>query len=134
MEGIVVLVAALAVNVATSLIKNVKMTTKQKGSVALATSVVAGLAASFVNGDFNTGNFAQTAVLVFGASQAIYSFILRGTPADAIMLKAFGGTKVNIKSVSNLVSAVESVVSESSKATKKVSTRKSPAKKAPAKK
>ncbi len=124
MEGIVVLVAALLVNVATSLIKNVNMSSKQKGTVALVTSVLAGLAASFVNGDFNTGNFAQTAVLVFGASQAIYSFILKGTSADAIMLKAFNGTKVNVNAVSNLVSAVENVVTEANKATKKVSTTK----------
>lgn len=130
MEGIVVLVAALAVNVATSLIKNVNMTSKQKGMVALVTSALAGAASTFVNGDFNTGDFAQTAVLVFGASQAIYAFILKGTPADFVLLKAFNGTKVNIKAVGNLVKAVEDVATETAKATKKVSTKK----KAPAKK
>lgn len=126
MEGILVLVSALVVNVATSLIKNVRMTSKQKGSVALGTSAVAGLAAAWIqNGGFDTGDFAQTAVLVFGASQAIYSFILRGTPADEIMLKAFGGTKQPVKVANELFAAVAKAAEEVNK---------KPVKKAPAKK
>lgn len=118
MEGIVVMVAALAVNLSTSLIKNVKMTSKQKGSVALATSALAGLAATLASGDFNTGEFAQTAILVFGASQAIYSFVLKGTPADQILLKAFGGTNQSVKVANDLFDSLSKVAGEVSKSTK----------------
>lgn len=125
MEGIIVMVAALAVNISTSLIKNVRMNSKQKGLVALATSAVAGLAAAWVqNGGFDTGDFAQTAFLVFGASQAIYSFILKGTPADEILLKAFGGMNQSVKTATDAFDALAKVAGEISTAKKKAPAKK----------
>lgn len=131
MEGIVVMVAALVVNLSTSLIKNIRMNSKQKSLVALATSALAGFAATWVQeGGFDTGNFAQTAFLVFGASQAIYSFILKGTPADEILLKTFGGMNQPVKTATEAFEAISKLASEVSDGKKKVSTKK----KAPAKK
>ena len=88
-------------------------------------SAVAGFLAALIQGDLNTGDFAQTAVLVFGASQAIYSFILKGTPADKIMLAAFGGTNQSVKLANDVFAEVAKAVEETKKTVKKA-----PAKKA----
>jgi hypothetical protein len=136
MDGIIIFIASLVVIVATSLIKTVRMSTKQKSTVAVATSAVAGLATAWINsgGDLAGGDALQSAVLVFGASQAIYNFILKGTPADEILEKSFGGgnkSAEQAKQFANLLSDI-AATNKPAKA-KKTTAKKAPAKK-PAKK
>lgn len=133
MDGIIVFIASLVVIVATSLIKTVRMSTKQKSTVALATSGVAGLATAWFQsgGDLAGGDALQSAVLVFGASQAIYNFILKGTPADAILEKSFGGgnkSAEQAKQFANLLSDIAATNKPKPKA-KKTTAKKAPAKK-----
>lgn len=71
---------SIGVTLLTSLFKSVKLSKKQKTSIAAGLSILAGFASvAFVSGDFSPTNLAANAVSIFGASQAIYQFILNGT-------------------------------------------------------
>jgi hypothetical protein len=93
MDGLVIFGASLVTIVATSLIKTVRMSAKTKSTLALVTSAVAGIATAWIQSGASlfSGDSLQSAMLVFGTSQAIYNLVLRGTPADAILEKSFGG-------------------------------------------
>lgn len=71
---------SIGVTLLTSLFKSVKLSKKQKTSIAAGLSILAGFASvALVSGDFSPANLAANAVSIFGASQAIYQFILNGT-------------------------------------------------------
>lgn len=75
----VVLGAALAVNVLTSLIKNVNWTARAKNLVATVLSIVAAAAATIVAGDFEAKPLFELSVYIYGLAQAFYALILKGT-------------------------------------------------------
>jgi hypothetical protein len=127
MDGIIVFIASLVVIVATSLIKTVRMSSKQKSTIALATSGVAGLATAWIQsgGDLAGGDAIQSAVLVFGASQAIYNFILKGTPIDEILEKSFGGGNKAVAQAKGLADLLSDIAE-----TTKPKAKKAPVKKA----
>lgn len=96
--GIVVLVAALLVVIGTSLLKAVDMSARWKNTIAVVLSAIAGAATVFIeNGlDFSAlagESILNTALLVYGASQIFYNFILKGTGVEAKLADSgFHGT------------------------------------------
>lgn len=86
--GLIVFVVAVVVVLATSLLKTVNMTEKAKAAVATVLSVIGGaLTVVGTNGwdfsGFDGGDVLGTVLLVYGAAQLIYNFILKGTQVDA---------------------------------------------------
>ena len=96
--GIIVLVAALLVVVGTSLLKAVDMSTRTKNIIAVVLSAIAGAATVFIENGLDFSNLAgegilQTALVVYGASQIFYNFILKGTGVEAKLAdRGFHGT------------------------------------------
>ncbi len=120
MDGIVIFIASVVTIVATSAIKTVRMSAKQKSTVAIATSAVTGFATALIQsgGDLTAGDFTQTLFLVFGASQAIYTFVMKGTSADKILEHAFGGGNKTVASATKLIAALEEAAKEAKPAKK----------------
>lgn len=90
MEGIAVAIAAAVVVVVTSLFKRVDMSTKVKTFIATVVSAATALLADFASRGWSFDGYTGadilgTSVLVFGASQLIYKFIMEGTAADAAL-------------------------------------------------
>jgi hypothetical protein len=90
LTGIVVFGVAVLVVLATSLIKNVTMSNRTKTLIATVLSVVGGVITvlgthSWDLSSFSGADVSQTALLVFGAAQLIYQFILKNTSADAVL-------------------------------------------------
>ena len=88
MVGFLVFGVVVAVVLATSLIKNVTMSTRAKNAIAAVLSVVAGVFVDLTTHGFDFGSYAAadilgTVLVIYGASQAIYQFILKGSPLDA---------------------------------------------------
>lgn len=88
MTGIIVLVVAVLVVLATSLFKNVEMSDKAKNLIATVLSVIGGVVTVLGTNDwsfdgFNGGDVLGTVLIVYGAAQLIYNFILKGTQVDA---------------------------------------------------
>ena len=88
MTGLVVFGVAVLVVLATSLFKNVDMSSKVKNVIATVLSVVGGVVTVLgTNGwdvsAFTAGDVLGSALLVYGAAQLIYQFILKGTQVDA---------------------------------------------------
>jgi len=88
MTGLIVLVVAVAVVLATSLFKNVDMSDKVKNLIATILSVVGGVVTVLGTNDwsfsgFDGGDVLGTVLIVYGAAQLIYNFILKGTQVDA---------------------------------------------------
>lgn len=88
MTGLIVFGVAVLVVLATSLFKNVDMSDKIKNVVATLLSVVGGVVTVLgTHGwDFNSftaGDVLGTVLIVYGAAQLIYQFILKGTQVDA---------------------------------------------------
>lgn len=86
--GLIVFVVAVLVVLATSLVKNVNMSDKLKNLIATAISVLGGgLTVVGTNGwdfsGFDGGDVIGTALLVYGAANLIYNFILKGTQVEA---------------------------------------------------
>lgn len=73
---------AVAVVLLTSLFKNVEWDARVKNAIASALSVLAAGAVFFFQGDFDTANFLQSALGIYGLSQLIYTFMLSGTVTD----------------------------------------------------
>jgi len=96
--GIIVLVAALLVVSGTSLLKAVDMSNRWKNTIAVVLSAVAGAATVFIENGMDFSSLAgesilQTALLVYGASQIFYNFILKGTGVEAKLADSgFHGT------------------------------------------
>ena len=106
MDGLVIFGASLVTIVATSLIKTVRMSAKTKSTLALVTSAVAGIATAWIQSGASlfSGDSLQSAMLVFGTSQAIYNLVLKGTPADAILEKSFGGGNKSVAQAASMAS------------------------------
>lgn len=88
MVGFIVFGAVLAVVLATSLIKNVKMSDRVKNLIAVVLSTVAGVLIDLQTHSFDFGSYAAqdvlgTVLVIYGASQAVYNFILKGTTVEA---------------------------------------------------
>ena len=88
MTGLIVLIVAVLVVLATSLFKNVNMSDKVKNLIATVLSVVGGVVTVLgTNGwdftGFDGGDVLGTVLIVYGASQLIYNFILKGTQVEA---------------------------------------------------
>lgn len=114
-------VLSLGVTLLTSLFKSVKFSKKQKTSIAAVLSILAGVASvALVSGDFSLENLAANAVSIFGASQAIYQFILNGTGLNKKL------TEVNL--FGSNTSNVEVIVTEVEKVAKAAKTVKKAAK------
>jgi hypothetical protein len=111
MDGIVIFGASLVTIIATSLIKTVKMSSKAKSTTALLTSAVAGIATAWIQTDASlfSGDALQSAMLVFGTSQAIYSLVLKGTPADAILAKSFGGGNKSVNQALSMATLLSEI-------------------------
>jgi len=98
LTGIIVLVAALLVVVGTSLLKAVDMSTRVKNVIAVVLSSIAGALTVFIDNGWDFSQLAgesilQTALVVYGASQIFYNFILKGTGVEAKLADSgFHGT------------------------------------------
>lgn len=101
--GIVIFASIVAVVVLTSLFKNVDMSAKVKNSIAVIISVVAGVLTDLAGRNFDFGSYAAadilgTALIIYGASQLVYTFIMKGTAADAA-LESVGSPEVTDEEV-----------------------------------
>lgn len=88
--GIIVLVAAVLVVLATSIFKNVNWSDKVKNLVATVLSVVAAVIGLLGGNGWDVSAFGgadvlETALLVYGASQLIYKFIFNGTRFNEVL-------------------------------------------------
>lgn len=96
--GWVVAGLAVAVVLLTSLFKNVDWSDKVKNLVAVVFSVVGGAVSVWLSGGFDGAvDVLQTSLLVYGASQLLYAFILKGTKPETALANVNvlgGGTKV----------------------------------------
>ena len=86
--GIIMLVIVLAVVLFTSLFKNVNMSAKTKNLIATVLSVVGGVAADLAAKDFDVSQYATVdiltaALVIYGGSQLIYTFLMKGSSVDA---------------------------------------------------
>jgi hypothetical protein len=90
---------AVAVVLLTSLFKNVEWSDKVKNLVAVVFSVVGGAVSVWLSGGFDGAvDVLQTSLLVYGASQLLYAFILKGTTPEAALanVSVFGGSAVDV--------------------------------------
>jgi len=83
MIGVVILVAAVAVVLLTSLFKDVNWSDKVKNVLASVVSLAAATVAILAGVDFNLSAFAGAdvltlAVTIYGGSQLVYKFIMTG--------------------------------------------------------
>lgn len=131
MDGLVIFGASLVTIIATSLIKTVRMSAKAKSTTALITSAVAGVATAWIQSGASlfSGDSLQSAMLVFGTSQAIYNLVLKGTPADAILEKSFGGGNKSVAQAASMASLLSEIAKTEKPAAKKPVAKKAPAKK-----
>ena len=100
--GIVVLVIVIAVVLFTSLFKTVNMGVKTRTLIATILSVIGGAVADLASKGFDVSQYASldilaTALAIYGGSQLIYNFIMRGTDAGSSLdakLTSIGSDKV----------------------------------------
>jgi hypothetical protein len=88
LTGLIVFGVAVLVVLATSLFKNVDMSSRVKNVVATVLSVIGGVVTTLgTNGwdfsSFTAGDVLGTVLIVYGAAQLLYQFILKGTQVDA---------------------------------------------------
>jgi hypothetical protein len=135
MDGLVIFGASLVTIIATSLIKTVRMSAKAKSTTALITSAVAGIATAWIQSGASlfSGDSLQSAMLVFGTSQAIYNLVLKGTPADAILEKSFGGGNKSVAQAASMASLLSELGKTAKSEPKKTTAKKAPVKKTPSK-
>jgi hypothetical protein len=131
MDGLVIFGASLVTIIATSLIKTVRMSAKAKSTTALITSAVAGIATAWIQSGASlfSGDSLQSAMLVFGTSQAIYNLVLKGTPADAILEKSFGGGNKSVAQAASMASLLSEIGKTTKSAPKKTTAKKATVKK-----
>lgn len=89
-EGIIILVVIVGVVLLTSLFKTVNMSTRTKTVLATALSVVGGVVADLSAKGFDVSQYQgvdilTAALVVYGGSQLIYNFIMKGTSAGAAL-------------------------------------------------
>jgi len=126
MDGLVIFGASLVTIVATSLIKTVRMSAKTKSTLSLVTSAIAGIATAWIQSGASlfSGDSLQSAMLVFGTSQAIYNLVLKGTPADAILEKSFGGGNKSVAQAASMASLLSEITKTNSQQQRKQQQRK----------
>jgi hypothetical protein len=103
---------AFAVTALTSLFKTVTLSTKQKQTIVVALSLVAGVAQVAIQGvDLSVGNISAALVQVYGASQIAYNFILRGTKLNDKLTNTnlFGSSTATVEQAIEVVKVVETV-------------------------
>lgn len=88
MTGIVIFACIVLVVLGTSLFKNVQMSDKVKNAIAVVLSTIAGILTDLAGRNFDFGSYAAsdifgTALIIYGASQLVYNFIMKGTTLDA---------------------------------------------------
>lgn len=88
LTGFVIFGAIIAVVLLTSLFKNVEMGAKAKNLIAVVVSSVAGVLTDLSGRNFDFGSYAAadimgTALIIYGASQLVYTFIMKGSTLDA---------------------------------------------------
>jgi hypothetical protein len=88
MEGLIVFAVSAVVVFATSLFKNVDMSSRIKNVIATVLSTVGGITTALgTNGwdfsGFDGGDVLANVLIIYGAAQALYQFILKGTEVDA---------------------------------------------------
>ena len=88
MIGAIVLAVVVAIVFATSLIKNVGMSDKIKNLIAVVLSTIAGVlidlnAHAFDFSQYAAADIVGTVLTIYGGSQIIYQFILKGTALEA---------------------------------------------------
>ncbi|AOZ63681.1 hypothetical protein SEA_WEASELS2_92 [Rhodococcus phage Weasels2] len=90
MLAILVFVAAVLVVIATSVLKTVDMSKNQKNAIATVVSVVGGAIAVVVeNGGFDnflSAGLMATILMVYGAAQLVYKFLLPESVEDKLAL------------------------------------------------
>ena len=78
--GLMILITAVVVVIATSLLKSVNFSTKTKSLIAVIVSTIAGGVAAFIESGgweaFNDAGLIGTVLMVYGLATAIYQFIL----------------------------------------------------------
>jgi hypothetical protein len=87
MFGLAVLITAVVVVIATSVIKNARLSTRVNSLIAAAVSVVAGAVGLLALHGFDlntlvTTDLPQMIVSVYGSATAVYHFILKGSPLN----------------------------------------------------
>ena len=126
-------VLSLAVTLLTSLFKTVRLTKKQKASIAGALSIVAGIASVAVSsGDFSPANLAANTITIFGASQAFYQFILNGTGLNKTITNKnlFGSHQAAVEEAATNIEVIAKEVAKPKAApAKKTAAKKTTAKK-----
>lgn len=103
LTGLIVFGVAVLVVLGTSLIKNVNMSDKVKNLIATVLSVVGGVVTvlgthNWDFGAFEAGDVLGTVLIVYGAAQLIYQFILKGTSVEAKLedTKVVGGNNADV--------------------------------------
>lgn len=86
--GAVILGLTVAVVLCTSLFKTVNMSAKTKNLIATILSVVGGVVADFAAKGFDVSQYATVdiltaALVIYGGSQVIYNFLMKGSSVDA---------------------------------------------------
>lgn len=74
--------AAVAVNLLTSLVKNVTWSSRTKNLIAAVLSVVAAGVATVTAGDFEAKPLFELTIYIYGLAQGFYSLILKGTTVN----------------------------------------------------
>lgn len=92
--GWIILLSIVAVVIGTSLIKTVSMSDKTKNFIATVISLIGGVVTDLAGKGFDVSQYAgldilTAALVVYGASQLIYQFIMKGSTLDA-KLEAVG--------------------------------------------
>lgn len=87
MEGLIVFVVAVLVVLGTSLIKSVDMSDKVKNAIAVVLSVIGGIVTDLSTRAFDFSTYQGldilgTVLVIYGASQLIYKFIMEDTTVD----------------------------------------------------
>lgn len=85
MTLIIIVTLVMAVNILTSLIKNIQWSWRYKAATATVLSVLSAVVALFMTGGiaaFTVPALFQTFTTVFASSQLIYQFIMKGTVVE----------------------------------------------------
>jgi hypothetical protein len=88
MEGFLVFGVAVLVVLGTSLIKNVSMSDRAKNLIAVVLSTIGGIITDLSTRAFDFSTYEGldilgTVLVIYGAAQLIYQFIMKDTSADA---------------------------------------------------
>jgi hypothetical protein len=86
--GWIILISIVAVVFGTSLIKTANMTDKTKNLIATIISLIGGVVTDLAGKGFDVSQYAgldilTAALVVYGAAQLIYQFIMKGSTLDA---------------------------------------------------